>query len=232
MTRLRLPPGTATVADPAHQTRHAIARATMSHAGASRRTTTDMTDLRDLDDRQLLAQTGGLARDALAVFYRRHVNTVVRYCARRGLTAHQAADATADTFAAVVAHRRKYRPRDGPAQAWLLGIAAHKIADQARADARRQRTQEKLGLERIDLTQADLDDYQHILRQEQDALKALDDLPAHQRDAVHAHVVDEQDYRTVARRMGITETAARQRVHRALQTLRMRVAHPDTEDTP
>jgi RNA polymerase sigma factor (sigma-70 family) len=51
-------------------------------------------------------------------------------------------------------------------------------------------------------------------------LAALAALPETQREAVRAHVLDEQPYAELAQRLGIPEATVRQRVSRGLARLR------------
>jgi RNA polymerase sigma factor (sigma-70 family) len=175
-----------------------------------------MHDLGRCDDAALLH-----ARERLdvtfAVFYRRHVEAVLRFCARRGLAASEAADVTAETFATALRSRDAYRPELGTGRAWLLGIAAHRLADGARRSAREQRTQRRLALEPIALTERDLADYAALQGEAGAALAAL---PEPQRSAVQARVIEEQDYTTIGQRLDVSEAAARQRVSRGLAALR------------
>ena len=53
--------------------------------------------------------------------------------------------------------------------------------------------------------------------------EALDELPAGQLEAIRLRVVDELVYDDVARELGTSTEAARVRVHRGLQTLRLRL---------
>ena len=48
----------------------------------------------------------------------------------------------------------------------------------------------------------------------------LDELPAAQREALTARVVDERDYRDIAAELECSEAVVRQRVARGLKTLR------------
>jgi RNA polymerase sigma-70 factor (ECF subfamily) len=54
-------------------------------------------------------------------------------------------------------------------------------------------------------------------------LVALDALPDTQRDAIRAHVLDEQSYAELAERLGVAEATLRQRVSRGLARLRTTV---------
>jgi DNA-directed RNA polymerase specialized sigma24 family protein len=76
-------------------------------------------------DEELLAAGGP---DAFDAFYRRHVTSILRYFVTRTRDAELAADLTAETFAAALAGRARYRPEAGAAVGWLFGIAAKKLA--------------------------------------------------------------------------------------------------------
>jgi RNA polymerase sigma factor (sigma-70 family) len=178
-----------------------------------------MHDLDRCDDAALL--DGGDCPDAaFAAFYRRHVDAVLRFCARRGLEASEAADVTADTFATALIARRRYRPAAGSGRAWLLGIASHRLADAARRSRREQRARRRLALEPIPLSERDLADYAELRGAAGDALA---ELPAGQRTAVHARVVEQQDYTAIGRALRVSEATARQRVSRGLAALRIRI---------
>ena len=55
-------------------------------------------------------------------FYVRHVDGLLGFFARRTRDPDLAADLTAETFAAALASRARYRPVAGSASAWLFGI--------------------------------------------------------------------------------------------------------------
>jgi RNA polymerase sigma-70 factor (ECF subfamily) len=163
--------------------------------------------------------------EAFAVFYRRHVQTVLRLCARRRLNAAEAADVTAETFAAALLARRRYRAELGAARAWLLGIAANKLADHARRLAREQRAQRRLGMQPCEHTDHDLADFEALLDGlEGPALAALGELPATQAAAVYARVVEEEEYVNIGHRLQISEARVRQRVSRGLARLRAQLS--------
>lgn len=73
---------------------------------------------------------------AFEVFYRRHVDAVTRFMARRVADPHTVADLTAETFLAVIDSARAYRPDLGSETAWLYGIARNVVAAEARRSAR------------------------------------------------------------------------------------------------
>ena len=183
-----------------------------------------MSELDHRDDTELLAAAGDDGA-AFAVFYRRHLDVVLRLCARRGLAASEAADVTAETFAAAFLARGRYRPQSGPARAWLLGIASHKLADHRRRSAQNRRAVRRLAVDRVELSERDVVDYAELVTQESEstATDALLALPDAQRAAVHARVIDGESYGAIARSLDVSESVARQRVSRGLAALRMKL---------
>ena len=76
----------------------------------------------------------GEAED-FGLFYDRYIEMLLGYFARRVNNAEVAADLTAETFAAALASRRRFRRAKTPAVAWLFGIAQHKLGDYRRRGA-------------------------------------------------------------------------------------------------
>ena len=65
-------------------------------------------------------------------FYDRNVHAILGYFSRRTHDPELAADLTAETFAAALVARRRYRIGATPPVAWLFGIAQHKLVDARR----------------------------------------------------------------------------------------------------
>src|ERR1700754_4521250 len=115
-----------------------------------------MDELRALSDEELLRRT---AREAAAFdeVYVRHERLVLAYLRRRTGSADTALDLTAETFVAALASAASYRPAQGPAVAWLLGIARHKLLrslERGRVEAGGRR---KLAMGRVEFDDADLE---------------------------------------------------------------------------
>ena len=161
------------------------------------------------------------ARDATSfeLFYLRHVDALLGFFARRTGDPELAADLASETFAAALAHRRRFKPAAGSASAWLFGIAAHKLADAQRKGYAERRMCRKLGMERIDLTDADIAHIEALA--ESGALLA--GLPADQEFAVRAHVIEERGYGEIAGELQTSEAVVRKRVSRGLATARRRI---------
>ena len=152
------------------------------------------------------------------LFYRRHSRQVLAYFARRVRNSEVAADLTAETFAAAVVARRRYRPGARPALAWLYGIAAHKLGDFQRHGSVEDAARRRLGMQRLALSYEDDELIRSVA--EDAAASLLEVLPEDQREAVRAHVLAEESYAAMATRLGAPESVLRQRVSRGLRALR------------
>ena len=160
--------------------------------------------------------------DAFGQFYDRHAERLLLFFARRTGDAQEAADLTAETFAAAFAGRRRYRDTGAPAYAWLLGIARHQLARAFRRQRVDDRARRRLGIERVALDDASLARIEELadLEAMRPALvAALDQLPSDTARAVALRVTDALPYTEVARRLGCSEGAARVRVSRGLDQL-------------
>jgi RNA polymerase sigma factor (sigma-70 family) len=176
-------------------------------------------DKSDLSDQRLLS-----ARDAASfeLFYCRHVEPVLGFFARRTRDPELAADLCAETFAAALAGRHRYRPEAGAAEAWLYGIAAKKLADAQRRGYAERRARRRLGMERIELSD---DDYARIERlgTTSEARVLMERLAPDQRDAITLHVLEERPYDQIAAELETSEAVVRKRVSRGLAAMRQRM---------
>lgn len=162
--------------------------------------------------------------DTFSLFYRRHSRGVLAFCARQGLSAHDAADATSDIFVAALAGRYRFvDDDDGVATKWLYGIASNVLLGRHRKSARERATHERLADGRIELTERDIADYAQLRAEVAEAMEAIRDLPEEQRAAVLGRHLEDADYVELAERHGVTEQVVRQRVSRALSTVRGRM---------
>ena len=180
-------------------------------------------DARTDDD--LLAATRSQP-EAFAVFYRRHAAGVLAYFARRTRCAEIAADLTAETFAAALDGAHRHRPDRGPAVAWLYGIARRQLAHAAQKGAVEDRARTRLGMQPIPLTDEALDRVEALAAANAASPllhQGLAELPAEQREAVLARVLDEDEYADIARRAATSESVIRKRVSRGLTGLRQRL---------
>jgi RNA polymerase sigma-70 factor (ECF subfamily) len=104
--------------------------------------------------------------------------------------------------------------------AWLFAIARHKLADYHRRGAAERRMRSRLGMEPVPVAAEDAEMIRWL--GEEVASQIVDGLPAEQRDAVRAHVLDDRDYAEIADSQRLTEATVRKRVSRGLRMLRDR----------
>ena len=170
-------------------------------------------------DAALLAAGDPGAFDRL---YLRHAEDLLGFFARRTHDPELAADLTAETFAAALGARRRYKPASGVPAAWLFGIAMHKLADAQRRGYAEERARKRLGMERLEL---DDEDFARIeaLADGGGATALLELLSPDQRDAIRAHVIDERGYDEIAHSLATSESVVRQRVSRGLAAVRRRM---------
>jgi len=173
-------------------------------------------------DDELLTRFADGDPEAFVAFYRRHLAAVLGFFLRRTGDRELTADLTAEVFAAALLAAERYRPGERPALAWLYGIAAHKLADSRRRGSVEDEARRRLALEPLTIDEAELRWVEQIA-DEGIAQRALESLPAEQRDAVLARVVHEHSYAEIAQRLQCSELLVRQRVSRGLRKLRARV---------
>lgn len=176
-------------------------------------------------DGELLAAT---RRDpeAFAEFYTRYSTAVLGYFMNRTRRADLAADLTAETFAAALASAHRYRADGATAVAWLIEIARNKLIDSIRRGRVEDTARRRLGMRPVELddgleaVEARLDFGAH----ERWLEEMLASLPAAQRQAILAHVVDERTYAELSAELECSEAVVRKRVSRGLGELRARMS--------
>ncbi|MET7945558.1 sigma-70 family RNA polymerase sigma factor [Micromonospora sp. NPDC005324] len=168
--------------------------------------------------------------EALEVFYRRHVETISRFVARRVDDPHTAADLTAEVFLAVIDSAAGYRPERGSELGWLFGVARNVIAAEHRRATRLLRASGRIAGRRL----LDADDIARIEeRIDAEALarrtyQALRGLPERTRALLELVAVDGLSVADAADALGISPVAARVRVHRARRAVRLALAQSES----
>ena len=165
-------------------------------------------------------------RAVFAAAYRRHARPILLFLTRRTYDAEVALDLTAETFARAYAGRRKFRGRtDDDLEAWLFGIARNVLARYVRRGVVERRCLERLEVEVPTITPdeitrvnelAGLSDLRRAVAEEFAAL--ADD----QRSALQLRVIDELDYREVARRLAVPKRPLGRGSHAASERSRTR----------
>ncbi|WP_460065416.1 RNA polymerase sigma factor [Streptomyces sp. YKOK-I1] len=155
-------------------------------------------------------------------FYRRHVDAVTRFVARRVDDPHTAADLTAEIFLAVLDSAHTYRPGLGSETAWLYGIARNVVSSERRRVAREAERNRRFSGRR--LLEADdivrLEDKLDAESPGRRLLAALARLPEGERAVIELVAVDQLTVTEAATALGIRQVTARVRLHRARKALR------------
>lgn len=155
-------------------------------------------------------------------FYRRHVDAVMRFVARRVDDPHTAADLTAEIFLAVLDSAHTYRPGLGSETAWLYGIARNVVSSERRRVAREAERDRRFSGRR--LLEADdivrLEDKLDAESPGRRLLAALARLPEGERAVIELVAVDQLTVTEAAAALGIRQVTARVRLHRARKALR------------
>lgn len=172
----------------------------------------------DRTDAQLLA-TSGADPEAFACFYDRYEGPIVSYFMRRTRDAEVTADLTAEVFAAALGAAGRYRPQGPTAAAWLFTIAARTLAKSTRRRRVERRARVRVGMREVWLEEDSLQRIANAGEAERVAA-LLQSLPADQREAVRARIVEERSYPEIARALRTSELVVRKRVSRGLATLR------------
>ena len=173
-----------------------------------------------LTDEVLLAGGDSAAFERL---YVEHVETLLGFFARRTRDPELAADLTAETFAAALASRRRFDPAKGPATGWLYGIARHKLARTLEHGRVEDRARRALGMAPLALEDEAIE---LVMTTDGDVVQLMQRLPADQREAIEARVLDEQEYEQIASATQTSEAVIRKRVSRGLASLRRKLEGP------
>jgi RNA polymerase sigma factor (sigma-70 family) len=176
--------------------------------------------------RPLRRKSTGLAEiatdpDALEAFYRRHVEAVSRFVARRTDSPHVAADLVADVFVAAMDSAHTYHPSRGTELEWLYGVARNTIAADRRRAAREKRLESRIAGRRL-LDSDDVSRIEERIDAERSArgiLDAIAELPASERAVLELVAIDGLSVGEAAAVLGIRQGTARVRLHRARQSV-------------
>ena len=200
----------------------------ISAAPTGHRPVTPMAEMAQRDDFELLREyAANGSQQAFAEVVRRYVDLVYSAAMRRVRDRHAAEDVTQVVFIVLAKKARRLRP--GPVlSAWLLGVTRLAANDWLKAEARRGRREEAAGRERAHQMKRDTTSpTSHAAGGTDEACVGgvLDDaiakLPAGAREALVLRFFEGKSFREVGERLAISEAAAKQRVLRSLERLRV-----------
>jgi RNA polymerase sigma-70 factor (ECF subfamily) len=165
--------------------------------------------------------------EAFATFYDRYELKLAGYMARRTGDSEIAADLTAEVFAAVLAAADRYRPERPTAASWLFTIAHNTLAKSLRHGRVEAQARHSVGIhEPVAFHGEELERLASSAEQDGWALELLEQLPADQREAVRARILQERSYPDIAGELRTSELVIRKRVSRGLSTLRAELENP------
>lgn len=170
--------------------------------------------LGNANDERLQVEAARQDPARFAELYEHNFERVYAYVVHRVRDREEAQDITAEVFHQALACLPRYEWRGLPFIAWLLGIAAHAVADRWQ---RASRTQEVIA---DDLEQLGIKD---DVEQRAMLYQLVDSLPSDQRQVILWRFVSQKSLREMAAELGRSEGAIKQLQLRALQNLRERI---------
>lgn len=180
-----------------------------------------MLDRDQASDADLVAAIAACDGRAFSVFYRRHLPAVLAYLMRETKDPEAAADLAAEVFAAVLLASRRYRAQGASAAPWVLGIAHNKLLMSLRRGRIESRARRRLRFAPVEIEDHDFERVEAAADGGAGRLAQLvAALPADERFAVNARVVEERSYREIAAELECSELVLRKRVSRGLARVR------------
>jgi RNA polymerase sigma-70 factor, ECF subfamily len=158
----------------------------------------------------------GTDTETFAALYERTFPRVYAYVASLLRDRSAAEDVTAQTFERAYRKRSSYRPRRGTREAWLFGIARNAALD----ELRRRKRRANLETEPEDTSARSLEDHAELALRREVVRAAMTTLDGKERDLIALKFSGGLSNAEIARVLGMSETNAGTRLHRALTKLR------------
>lgn len=160
----------------------------------------------------------------IASLFDEHAEGLLGYFAGRVADEQAAVDLVSETFAQALRSRRRFRGEVATAgRPWLFGIAKNLLRRYLRTGLAERRAMDRVRLERVIVEPGDLAEIEHLARLDEMRRaigRSWDALPAEQRVAINARIIDGRSYGSIAGETGVSEVTVRSRVSRGLQLLR------------
>ncbi|MGH2743163.1 MAG: RNA polymerase sigma factor [Thermoleophilaceae bacterium] len=158
----------------------------------------------------------GAEAETFAALYERTFPRVYAYVASLLRDRSAAEDVTAQAFERAYRKRGSYRARRGSVEAWLFGIARNAALDELRRRGRRA----GLESEPADAASPTAEDHVELAMRREAVRAAMGVLDGHERDLISLKFSGGLSNAEIARVLGVSETNAGTRLHRALTKLR------------
>ena len=154
--------------------------------------------------------------ETFAALYERSFPRVYAYVASLLRDRSAAEDVTAQAFERAYRKRAGYRARRGSLEAWLFGIARNAALDELRRRGRRA----ALEAEPADTACRSPEDHAELALRREAVRAAMATLDGHERDLISLKFSGGLSNAEIARVLGVSETNAGTRLHRAMTKLR------------
>ena len=158
----------------------------------------------------------GTDTETFAALYERTFPRVYAYVMSLLRDRSAAEDMTALAFERAYRKRSGYRARRGSMEAWLFGIARNAALD----ELRRRRRRASLEKDPEDTAAPSLDDHAELALRREAVRAAMTTLDGKERDLIALKFSGGLSNAEIARVLGVSETNAGTRLHRALTKLR------------
>jgi RNA polymerase sigma-70 factor, ECF subfamily len=165
----------------------------------------------NVTDERLLVAAAQQDPACFAELYEQNFDRVYGYVSRRVRDREEAEDVTAEVFHEALANIRRFEWREVPFSAWLMGIAAHAIADRYLRAARAS----EIPLDAVPEAGVEQEIELHAMLSH-----LVETLAADQQYVILRRFVDQRSTREIAGEMKRSEGAVRQLQFRALESLR------------
>ena len=158
----------------------------------------------------------GTDTESFTAFYERTCPRIYAYVASLLHDRAAAEDVTAQAFERAYRKRGSYRARRGSREAWLFGIARNAALD----ELRRRRRRATLEADPADADAPSADDHAELALRREVVRAAMTALEGHERDLLSLKFSGGLSNAEIAHVLGVSETNAGTRLHRALTKLR------------
>jgi RNA polymerase sigma factor (sigma-70 family) len=161
-------------------------------------------------------------REEFERVYRRNIDVLTRYFARRCREPQTVADLTSETIVRAVSGFAGYDPGRGSDRAWLLGIASRVFARYCEQSASGRDAVMRLEGHRV-LHEDEIDELTERIDAEREGaalLRRCAQLPAHEREVIELVDLEELTPKEAAQALGVSHVAVRKRLSRARSRLK------------
>jgi RNA polymerase sigma-70 factor (ECF subfamily) len=173
------------------------------------------------DDDILAAAVARQDSRALAEVYRRHGGAVWGLARRVIRDDHRAEEVCQTVFTDLWSAAHRFDPARGSLRSWLLTQAHARSVDVVRAEAARRRRDERHGRAvPLAWAEGDVEGTVHGMAMAHEVRRALDRLPAEERDPIMLAYFGGQSYRQAADNLGQPEGTVKSRIRSGLGKLR------------